>query len=1223
MTLVSARDFSRYLIGQSRCFSKWISLSVSILLQGVVFSSATAQVIPIPDDTLGAEMSRIVNIGGSTFQISGGATRDSNLFHSFSEFSIGNGDAVYFGVDSDAISNIVARVTGNSLSDIQGILGTCNLGNCPNNGTDATLYLMNPNGIMFGPNAELDVGGSFVATTANEIEFGEQGIFSATKPLIPSQQLVIDPSALLFNQLNTSQPLNSIESRATLTLPEQRSLVLVGGNINPTETATGNIVIREGRLRAPGGNIEIGGITNVGRVGLTTDKTAISISQPENISRIDFTMTGEVNGFADLDVTSGNGGSINIYANNINILGGSDICAGIGSTPSCGSQATDFGTIQSQAGDIVFDALETVRIADPISIVENDVNPNATGNSGNIIIIAESLILKNGGQLSTSTYGNGNTGKIIANITDNFSMSQLEEDIDTRINSNVLGIGNSGGVSLNANNVILENGAQIQSEVVGEGDSGNIEIQASESVKLTGNIPIAGSIGFIPSALRTDVIGEGNGGDITINTGSLDLLNRAQILTQTEGKGDAGNIAISTREDITLVDSDLISEISKRDVPIDFTDTVPVNGGNITLTARSLFLFDGSSVLADNEYYGTAGHIQITITDNLILRGQSPANLNPNVITPSQISSGIDAGGFGAGGTIEIESHSLLLEDGGFISTSTSGFGNAGNLRVQSDTVELQNESSLSTRVRSGGFGFGGTLDVRSDDIQIQNGGSITTGIEAGSIGIGGSLNVETGELFLAEGGFISTVTAGFGNAGDLTLRSNNIQLQNGGYITTSTFGVGNSGKLTIHASDILLNGASSENGGSSFIEAAVDSQAFGNGGELLVNTNHLTIKDGARIRTTSFGRGNAGNLRIQASDSVELIGTDTEGLIKSNINAITESSGRGGNLILESDQLIIKDGAGIAVASFGEGDAGRLEVYTTGDILISGASPDDSLPSGINSSSNFASGDATGGEVVISGRNLSLLDGGRVISRSNSFGDAGSINITLSEVLRMTNGEIASDSQQSSGGDITIGARSAILRDDGDIRTNSFGVDGGDITLNIPVIVLLDDSDILAFAPDGQGGNITFNSLALLTDPLYQGEQQQLQNREELERLDGNETVDINASGVVSGQILGVPEITFLQNSLTDLPTELSSSERLLANSCIARAERTGGSFIIAGGDNLPVRPDNDDGTIYSTGDVTSIGPDTSIESSNFSEPQSIYQLADGRIVMSRECDS
>jgi filamentous hemagglutinin family protein len=226
----------------------WASLAS--LAIGALGIEAQAQVVP--DATLGAESSRVRRAavrGREADLIEGGAARGRNLFHSFQEFGVRGGDAAYF-ANPATIENIFSRVTGSNPSNILGLLGVDGAAN---------LFLMNPNGILFGPNASLDVQGSFVGTTANAIQFGEQGSFSATDSITPGL-LTVNPNAFFFSQV------------------AGQGNIVSSGNLAATQdlTLSGNTLDLQGQLQA-GGNLTLEARDTVRiRDSVTTPFVAVS-----------------------------------------------------------------------------------------------------------------------------------------------------------------------------------------------------------------------------------------------------------------------------------------------------------------------------------------------------------------------------------------------------------------------------------------------------------------------------------------------------------------------------------------------------------------------------------------------------------------------------------------------------------------------------------------------------------------------------------------------------------------------------------------------------------------------------------------------------------------------------------------------------------------------------------------------------------------------------------
>ncbi|MBD2102469.1 filamentous hemagglutinin N-terminal domain-containing protein [Leptolyngbya sp. FACHB-261] len=620
----------------------------------------------VPDRTLGSEHSVVRSSPDLPVDaIEGGAIRGTNLFHSFQRFNVSEGRAVYFISPEPAIQNILARVTGRSRSEILGTLGT--LG-----GSNPNLFLINPNGVVFGPQASLDIAGSLVATSANAVKLGS-GSFSASAPAT-SQLLTINPSALIFNAPGKPASIVNHSRAATTALGgalngpldrpirglqvlDGRSLLLVGGDLK----------LEQSLLTAPGGRIELGSVGGPGTVELLGSRASVLATQvPDSLTRANVSISASV-----LDVT-GAGGSVAINSHNLDIFNGSGICAGLGSNNVCRSTTSNSGSSLDEAGNIGLNATGNIRIRQ-FSRIENDVNPNATGNNSNIfdaiendklfgsvVINGRTVSITDGAQVSTSTSGRGNAGLVFIAGSDKVRLDQatLFSTVDEGA------VGDAGGILITGGSISLDHGTELQAQTSGRGLAGLVALRSQGPVSLANR-------SIIGSTVETTAQGRSDSGGIIIAAESLTLTNNSQLQTQTDGQGKAGPIVALTTGPVSLSDSGMFSTVESEGRG---------KGGNIVITAGALNLTDGSLLRADTTGQGNAG--------NILVQSQGPVLADNSSFSTFALSF--------KGGDINIDASDIRLLEGSDIVTSVlTGDQNGGRITLTADTIVALGDSDI------------------------------------------------------------------------------------------------------------------------------------------------------------------------------------------------------------------------------------------------------------------------------------------------------------------------------------------------------------------------------------------------------------------------------------------------------------------------------------------------------------------------------------------------
>jgi filamentous hemagglutinin family protein len=704
-----------------------LKLFGSVAIVGTLFAAVGESVLAqiAPDNTLGAEGSVVtpdVNIQGiQGDQIDGGATRGANLFHSFGEFNVGEGRGAYF-ANPTGIENILTRVTGGNPSNIFGRLGV--LG-------EANLFLLNPNGIVFGPSASLDVQGSFIATTANAIQFSNGEVFSASTPSAPSSLLTVNPSAFFFNQVPAGAIANysrtpvgatSLGNLFGLRVPDGRSLLLVGGDI----------VMDGGGAIALDGQIELGAIAGSGTVGLNVDGNDLSLSFPDGADRADISLG---NG-ALVSVNGEGGGDIQVEGRRITLSGGSQI-----TTITLGAETGR--TLAVTASDSVELIGES---ADGRFLSGLFTQSVGSGDSGNLTIDTPRLLVRDGAQVSAGTGGSGNGGSLQITASDAvqligesangqfdsglFTQSRGSGDagnltIDTPrllvsdrawISAGTLGEGNGGRLLITASHLLVQNGALVSAITTGSGNSGSLQITVSKSVELIG---ITGG-SRVPTGLFTQSQGTGNAGDLTIETPRLLVRDRSVVSASTFGTG---------------------------------------KGGKLTLETAQLSLSQGGRILVSTFGTGDAGQLNVNATQ-IELIGNNPINGSP-----SGLFANVNSNATGKGGDVTIDVGRLLLRDGAFISSASSGDGIAGDINITvRDTLEANNGTIQTNTSRSAG----GAITINAGAIRLFGDSDIISNVASGADN-GGNINL-TADSILAFDDSDILAFARDGRGGDINL---------------------------------------------------------------------------------------------------------------------------------------------------------------------------------------------------------------------------------------------------------------------------------------------------------------------------------------------------------------------------------------------------------------------------------------------------------------------
>jgi filamentous hemagglutinin family protein len=632
----------------------WLAGAVSLCCLAAATTPIQAQVTS--DGTVSTEVTTLNN---HNFTITGGNRAGGNLFHSFRDFSVPNGGSAAFDNTLD-VQNIITRVTGSSISNIDGLMRA--------NGS-ANLFLVNPNGIIFGPNASLQIGGSFLASTANRLNFSDGNFFSATDPQAQPLLTVSVPIGLQFGGtagriVNQSLTADSNGFPVGLQVQPSRTLALLGSDV----------LIEGGNLTAPGGRIELGSVTGNSLVSLALISAgwALGYEGVQNFQDIQLSQEAVVN-------TGGESlGNIQLRGRQIAITSG--------------SQVGGWESGANPGETLAVKASESVEVSGGSQLF---TGTDSTGAAGEIAIETKRLIVRDGSSIDALSNGNGRGGNITVDAP--VSVEVRGNGQFTSITSQAFKSGNAGEVKVKTGRLILQDGGQIASSTRrgGAGNGGTVIVDASESVEASGQAKtLNGEVR--PSGLlaeTTEPSTTGNGGTLKINTGRLVVQKGARLSVAADNgsKAQAGSLDINASKSV---------EVSGSGSAVLAVSESPKPAGDLKINTDNLIVWDGAEVSVSSKGSGDAGNLQIQAGS---IRLENGGKLTATTLSGK------------GGGNITLKDLSLLLLRGNSeISTDARGEGNGGNINIDTDLlIGLGNSDITATAIK----GRGGNIRINPQGI--------------------------------------------------------------------------------------------------------------------------------------------------------------------------------------------------------------------------------------------------------------------------------------------------------------------------------------------------------------------------------------------------------------------------------------------------------------------------------------------------------------------------
>ncbi|MBD1871330.1 CHAT domain-containing protein [Cyanobacteria bacterium FACHB-471] len=1049
-----------------------------------------------------------VQLRDGRFDIEGGrlSSDRTNLFHDFERFNLNRNQVANF-LSNSEIRNIFSRVTGGDASYINGLLQV--------SGGNSNLYLINPSGILFGPNARLDVPASFTATTATGIGFGDIWLNALDRGNY--EALVGNPSAFSFA---TMQP-GAIVNAGNLAVSQGQQLMLLGGT-----------VINTGTLSAPGGSITIAAIPGENRVRLSQDGMLLSLEL--ELLGTDTTESSSALPFTPLSLPA--------------LLTGGNVDGPTGVT------INPDGTVQLTGSGITLPTNPGTAIASGTIDASNQTISSAT-QTPEINVLGDRVALLNT-TLNASGINGGGTVRIGGDYQGQgtvFNASRTFVSSGSVINADAIAQGNGGRVIVWADEVTGFYGNITARGGLTLGNGGFVEISGYEDLIFRGTADLSATNGNVGTLLLDPT-------NIVIADG-VAAPDDAQIDDNLISSGDAG-------ETFTISEQRIERLASGADVRLEATNNITINdltdnSLNIAQSIGSLaFIADADedgfgsfSMTRTDEIVAPARNVTISGVDITLGRldtgafardsGSVTLNATRNIVageinTVFRGAGGLSGGAINltAGESITIQAQGDRVSTAGLFSSSNSGNGGDITLRANGDISFLTCAQSgiciqTGNSVSIPGFRSGSLTLIA--DADRNSSGSLVVPQTSRIVVPGRDVNISSTDIILGE---LLTDTSTT-DAGSITLdatgnvslvsldsttqssdlnnprRAGNITINAGGTVDIGNrlrawSDTGSGGIVRVEANSGIFINRSGLNSRSAGIETFTEQgNTEGETISVVGDSGNITLISGGEINVAGrlnafnvFGR--PGNITLRAvgdittrrlntegrfveSGTVQI--TSTAGSINTNLGTINSSSrnSSGGRVSINAPQGNITTGTintQGAINAGGEGNSGSITLTSGGNINATSGTLNSSSSNGNAGAITFNAS----GTIQTGALNTSAVDGqsGSIALRGTSI-RTGNLNV-FGALQLGGNISLLSDRGITTGNINTSGAGrsgNAVLRSDrGSIRTGnintSSAANGGTISGDVTVAAQgrITTGGINSSSNQGRGGTITLTGI-------------------------------------------------------------------------------------------------------------------------------------------------